>query len=303
MEVPLALQLLEMNALLRFGAFAYVPAGDVIIFSHTLLGGATLDAEELNTTIRDVAIIADEYDDRIAARYGGQTMQELLEESVIDHFRTAHGRGPLQVLSSERPRCSKLGRRDRHDGREEATSSRRSAGTPIVKLQKVARHVAADIYVKCEYLNPGGSMKDRVALQHHRRRRAARPAQAGRHHRRGDQRQHRRGAGAGRGHPRLQVRLRHARQDVAGEDRDAARVRRARSSSARPPSSPTIRAATTRSRKRIADETPNCVLREPVPQPGQPRGALPVDRRPRSGSRPSGEIDVFVAGMGTGGTI
>ena len=52
----------------------------------------TLDSEELNTTIRDVAIIADEYDDRIAARYGGQTMQELLEESVIDHFRTAHGR-------------------------------------------------------------------------------------------------------------------------------------------------------------------------------------------------------------------
>ena len=92
MEVPLALQLLEMNARLRFGAFAYVPAGDVIIFSHTLLGGATLDSEELNTTIRDVAIIADEYDDRIAARYGGQTMQELLEESVIDHFRTAHGR-------------------------------------------------------------------------------------------------------------------------------------------------------------------------------------------------------------------
>jgi cystathionine beta-synthase len=35
--------------------------------------------------------------------------------------------------------------------------------TPIVKLQKLARHVAADIYVKCEYLNPGGSMKDRVA--------------------------------------------------------------------------------------------------------------------------------------------
>ena len=35
--------------------------------------------------------------------------------------------------------------------------------TPIVKLQKVARHVAANIYVKCEYLNPGGSMKDRVA--------------------------------------------------------------------------------------------------------------------------------------------
>jgi hypothetical protein len=92
MEVPLAMQLLEMNALLRFGAFAFVPAGDVIVFSHTLLGGATLNAEELTTTVRDVAIIADEYDDRIAARYGGQTMQELLEESVVDHLRTASER-------------------------------------------------------------------------------------------------------------------------------------------------------------------------------------------------------------------
>src|SRR5262245_29867594 len=36
--------------------------------------------------------------------------------------------------------------------------------TPIVKLSHVAAHVKSDIYVKCEYLNPGGSMQDRVAL-------------------------------------------------------------------------------------------------------------------------------------------
>src|SRR5881398_2809374 len=36
--------------------------------------------------------------------------------------------------------------------------------TPIVKLNKVAAHVKSDIFVKLEYLNPGGSMKDRVAL-------------------------------------------------------------------------------------------------------------------------------------------
>ncbi len=36
--------------------------------------------------------------------------------------------------------------------------------TPIVKLNKVATGVAADIFVKCEYLNPGGSHKDRMAL-------------------------------------------------------------------------------------------------------------------------------------------
>ncbi len=36
--------------------------------------------------------------------------------------------------------------------------------TPIVKLNHVAKHVAASVYVKCEYLNPGGSHKDRMAL-------------------------------------------------------------------------------------------------------------------------------------------
>jgi cystathionine beta-synthase len=36
--------------------------------------------------------------------------------------------------------------------------------TPLVKLNHVATDVAADIYVKCEYLNPGGSMKDRMTM-------------------------------------------------------------------------------------------------------------------------------------------
>ncbi|MDP6373402.1 MAG: cystathionine beta-synthase [Vicinamibacterales bacterium] len=36
--------------------------------------------------------------------------------------------------------------------------------TPLVKLNRVARDVDAAIYVKCEYMNPGGSMKDRMTL-------------------------------------------------------------------------------------------------------------------------------------------
>jgi cystathionine beta-synthase len=36
--------------------------------------------------------------------------------------------------------------------------------TPLVKLQRLDEGVAADIYVKCEYMNPGGSMKDRMTL-------------------------------------------------------------------------------------------------------------------------------------------
>ena len=35
--------------------------------------------------------------------------------------------------------------------------------TPIVRLNRVTEGIAADIYAKCEYLNPGGSHKDRVA--------------------------------------------------------------------------------------------------------------------------------------------
>ena len=165
--------------------------------------------------------------------------------------------------------------------------------TPIVKLQKVARHVAAEIYVKCEYLNPGGSMKDRVALQHRRGRRAARAARAGRHDRRGDQRQHRHGPGAGRGAARLRLHLRDARQDVAGEGRAACARSARRSSSARPPSSPRTRAATTRPRsgsctRRRARSTRTSTTTPPT------RRRTTCRRRPRSGSRPAGEVDVFV---------
>jgi len=36
--------------------------------------------------------------------------------------------------------------------------------TPLVKLEKVSRDLDANIYAKCEFLNPAGSIKDRVAL-------------------------------------------------------------------------------------------------------------------------------------------
>jgi cystathionine beta-synthase len=36
--------------------------------------------------------------------------------------------------------------------------------TPIIKLQKVAKDVSSEIYVKLEYMNPGGSVKDRIGV-------------------------------------------------------------------------------------------------------------------------------------------
>jgi len=75
-------QLLILNGRLRFGAFAYEPNGELVLFSHSLLGGSTLDQNELLAAVHDVALVADRYDDHIVARYGGRRMQDVLEESA-----------------------------------------------------------------------------------------------------------------------------------------------------------------------------------------------------------------------------
>ena len=36
--------------------------------------------------------------------------------------------------------------------------------TPLVKLNRVAKDSPAEVYVKAEYMNPGGSLKDRIAI-------------------------------------------------------------------------------------------------------------------------------------------
>ena len=90
---PLAKQLLELNSHLRFGAFGYDPGEQVVIFSHTILGGTTLDPEELMATLRDVALIADEYDDKLMKKYGGQRMIDLLEEAAMERIMEKDPKG------------------------------------------------------------------------------------------------------------------------------------------------------------------------------------------------------------------
>ena len=94
MECMLAVELLQLNAVLRFGAFAFVPEGQAVVLCHTLIDRDLGDREEFTETIRDFAFVADEYDDRIAVRYGGQTMEDLMEESVIARMRQAGGPDP-----------------------------------------------------------------------------------------------------------------------------------------------------------------------------------------------------------------
>ena len=37
--------------------------------------------------------------------------------------------------------------------------------TPLVRLRRIARESPADVLAKVEYFNPGGSVKDRIALR------------------------------------------------------------------------------------------------------------------------------------------
>ena len=48
--------------------------------------------------------------------------------------------------------------------REYPTALDLVGGTPIVRLQKIGREVEPELLVKLEYLNPGGSLKDRIGL-------------------------------------------------------------------------------------------------------------------------------------------
>jgi hypothetical protein len=62
--------LLEENAGMRFGAFGVDDEGD-IIFEHSIVG-STCDQKELESSVIHVARTADEYDDQIVARWGGE---------------------------------------------------------------------------------------------------------------------------------------------------------------------------------------------------------------------------------------
>jgi hypothetical protein len=86
MNGELAQQLLVLNTHLRFGSFAWEATENVILFTHTILGGHTLDPDELIATLSDVAMIADEYDDRLMEKYGGQRMLDLLEEAAFERI-------------------------------------------------------------------------------------------------------------------------------------------------------------------------------------------------------------------------
>ncbi|MFI5289095.1 MAG: cystathionine beta-synthase [Polyangia bacterium] len=173
--------------------------------------------------------------------------------------------------------------------------------TPIIKLNKVAAHVASDIYVKCEFLNPGGSMKDRVALniiQDAERRGLLQPGSTIIEATSGNT-----GAGlalvaALRGYKCIFV----MPDKMSNEKILALRAFGAKvviCPTAVEPDDPRSYYEVT---KRLVRETPNSFHSNQYYNPANPEAHY-LSTAPEIWRETAGELDVFVAGMGTGGTI
>ncbi|MDX1584696.1 MAG: hypothetical protein R3338_13950 [Thermoanaerobaculia bacterium] len=74
-SIELTRELLVFNAELPIGAFSMVNRD--VFYSHAFLG-RKFDPDQLISSLDVVAMVADEYDDRIVARYGGERALDRL---------------------------------------------------------------------------------------------------------------------------------------------------------------------------------------------------------------------------------
>jgi len=173
--------------------------------------------------------------------------------------------------------------------------------TPIVKLQKVARHVSAEIFVKCEYLNPGGSMKDRVArniVEDAERRGLLGPGGTIVEATSGNTGMGLALVAALRGYACVFVMPdKMSQEKVAGLRAFGARV--VICPTAVEPDDPRSYYQTA---KRIVQETPGAFYANQYHNQANPEAHY-LSTAPEIWEQTAGEVDVFVAGMGTGGTI
>jgi len=173
--------------------------------------------------------------------------------------------------------------------------------TPMVKLSRLGRDVPANIFVKCEYLNPAGSMKDRMTLNMINRAEERGEIQAG-----GtivEATSGNTGAGlamiaAVRGYTCIFVMPdKMSEEKIAGLRAYGAKV--VVCPTAVEPEDPRSYYSVA---KRLAKETPNCFYTNQYHNQDNPEGHY-LSTGPELWEQTGGEMDVFVAGLGTGGTI
>ena len=173
--------------------------------------------------------------------------------------------------------------------------------TPIVRLNHVTEGIESEIYVKVEYLNPAGSMKDRVGLNiinDAERRGMLGPGGTSIEATSGNT-----GAGlamvaATRGYKCIFV----MPDKMSAEKIDALRAYGAKvviCPTAVEPSDPRSYYSVAR---RLVEETPGAFYANQYHNPANPEAHY-LSTGPEIYRQTSGDFDVFVSGMGTGGTL
>jgi len=172
--------------------------------------------------------------------------------------------------------------------------------TPIVRLNRVAKDVPCEVYVKCEFLNPGGSHKDRLARNMLRRAEEAGLKPGGTI------------VEATSGNTGASLALYAAVRGykcvfVMPDKMSQEKISNLRAFGARVVVCPTaVEPEDPRSyyqvAQRIAAETPNCFYANQYHNPANPEAHY-LSTGPEIWEQTGGELDVFVAGLGTGGTI
>ncbi len=173
--------------------------------------------------------------------------------------------------------------------------------TPLVKLNKVGSHVKASIYVKAEYMNPGGSVKDRIGIH------IVNQAEKLGLLKPGGTIVEATSGNTGMGLA-LVAAVRGYKTIFVMPDKQSEEKRQAlRSVGAKVVICPTdVEPDDPRSyycvSRRLADETPNAFYANQYHNPANPEAHY-LSTGPELWEQTGGEMDVFVGGMGTGGTL
>jgi cystathionine beta-synthase len=173
--------------------------------------------------------------------------------------------------------------------------------TPLVKLQRLGADVPADIYVKCEFMNPGGSMKDRMTLH------LVNQAEARGELRPGGTIVEATSGNTGSGLAMIAAVRGYHCVFVMPDKMSAEKIASLRAWGARVVVCPTaVEPEDPRSyysvARRIAEETSNSFYANQYHNQDNPQGHY-RSTGPEIWEDTGGDIDVFVAGMGTGGTM
>jgi len=173
--------------------------------------------------------------------------------------------------------------------------------TPLVRLQRMATHVQADVYCKLEFMNPGGSVKDRPALQ------IIEDAEESGELKPGGTIVEATSGNTGMGLAMVAAIKGYHCIFVMPDKMSDEKIQALRAVGARVVITPTaVDPEDPRSyysvARRLVDETPNSFYANQYHNPSNPRAHY-LSTGPELWEQCDGEIDVFVCTMGTGGTI